>query len=74
MWLYADLPQTLKGEPSSFVFSTDGTLISASAAALCGVSKTTDAGSWLANRMQIGKQDQAQMVLLRLTFIYAFDS
>ena len=33
---YTDLPQALKGKPSSSVFSTDGTLISASAAPHCG--------------------------------------
>ena len=35
MWLYTDLPQAFKGEPFSSVFSTDGTLISASAAPHC---------------------------------------
>ena len=35
-WLYTDLPQVLKGEPSSSVFSTDGTIISTSAAPQCG--------------------------------------
>ena len=35
--LYIDLPQALKGEPSSSVFSIDGTLISAFAAPHCGV-------------------------------------
>ena len=33
---YTDLLQALKGEPLSFVFSSDGTLISASAAPHCG--------------------------------------
>ena len=37
IWLYTDLPQALKGEPLSFVFSSDRTLISASAAPHCGV-------------------------------------
>ena len=36
MAIYTDLPQALKGEPSSSVFSTDGILISASAAPHCG--------------------------------------
>ena len=35
MWQYTDLLQVLKGEPSSSVFSTDETLISASAAPHC---------------------------------------
>ena len=32
MWLYTDLLQALKGKLLGYVFSTDGTLISASAA------------------------------------------
>ena len=36
VWLYTDLPQALKGERLSSVFSSDGTLISASAAPHCG--------------------------------------
>ena len=40
VWLYTDLLQTLKGETLSSVFSTDGTLISASEAPL-GKEKVT---------------------------------
>ena len=36
-----DLLQALKGEPVSSVFSTEGTVISASAAPHCGVIKIT---------------------------------
>ena len=36
MWLYTDLLQALKGRHLSSVFSTDGTLISASAVPRCG--------------------------------------
>ena len=36
---YTDLLQALLGEPLSSVFSTDGTLISASAAPHCGAQK-----------------------------------
>ena len=39
MWLCTDLLQALKGEPLSSVFSTDGTLISASSAPHCGYNK-----------------------------------
>ena len=35
MWLYTDLLQTLNGKPLSSVFSTDGTLTSASGASHC---------------------------------------
>ena len=37
IWLYTDLPQALKAERLSSVFSPDGTLISASAAPHCGI-------------------------------------
>ena len=37
VWLYTDLLQALKGERVSSVFSTDGTLISVSAAPHCGL-------------------------------------
>ena len=79
VWLYTDLLQALKVERLSFVFSPDGTLISASAAPHCGVARPPTARNYKAlharerNQQSVLQAAASKVVVcLCLLFFVAF--